>query len=367
MTAITLAHVEATMREVVGIPSQSHHEEFVRDYLAKRLARPAWPATRDAAGNLIITIPGTAGRGQARPLLLNAHMDRVPPGLACHPILENGRMRGDGKTNLGADDAAGITIILLAVEALAARHVPHGPLVLLFTVGEEIGLLGARAFDPTPWGIQDGIVFDNAGEPGFVVTQGGAYIAFNAVLHGTSGHPGKDLHGTASAIEMFRQLDLPSGIHDQGATRLSLGMVTGGTARNAIAATLTVQGELRTLLGADDQARWMARIEAAFVNAAQALGGMAEVTFDTHGAAYAVDEQEPLVQLYKQAWEARGQQFQVMPTFVGSDANALRDRMRIFTVSTGADNEHTLAENIALAPLVEMAEATVSIASAYEG
>lgn len=365
MTAITLRQVTATMRALVGIPSQSGHEEQVRAYLAQRLDHPAGTITTDASGNLIVTIPATAGREQLSPLLYNAHMDRVPPGLACQPTVRDGVMHGDSHTNLGADDAAGITIILLAVEALIKRQLPHGPLVLLFTVGEEVGLLGARGFDPSPWGIREGIVFDNAGDAGAVVTQGAAYLAFDAVLRGTSGHPGKDLAGTASAIEMFRHLDLPSGILDDEATRLSLGMITGGSARNAIPAALTVQGELRTLLDADGQAAWQARIRAAFTAAAQSLGGTAEITFDPHGAAYQVDVQEPLVQLFRQAWEARGQPFRTMPTFVGSDANALRDRLRVFTVSTGATNEHTLAEHIALAPLVDLAEVAVMIANEY--
>jgi tripeptide aminopeptidase len=367
VSSITMQRVQATMRELVGIPSRSHQEDLVRNFLEKRLARSGFVTTHDVSGNLIVQIPGTADKDQAIPLMYNAHMDRVPPGLGCQPIVRRGRMRGDGKTNLGADDAAGITIILLAVEALVERQMPHNPLVLLFTVAEEVGLLGARAFDPTPWKIRDGIVFDNAGEPGVVVTQGAAYIAFDAILRGKSGHPGKDLTGTASAIDMFRNLHLPSGIHDQGATRLSLGMVAGGTARNAIAAELSVQGELRTLLDAEGQEKWIARIRAAFAEAAQSLGGVAEVTFDAHGASYAIDEQEPLLLLYRKAWEARGQTFQVMPTFVGSDANALRQRLRVFTVSTGASNEHTLDENIELAPLVDMAEAAVMVAREYAG
>ena len=61
------------------------------------------------------------------PLLLNAHMDRVPPGLGCEPVIRDERMYSDGATNLGADDSAGIAIILLTVEKLLEGNLPHEP------------------------------------------------------------------------------------------------------------------------------------------------------------------------------------------------------------------------------------------------
>lgn len=367
MPADLLSRVQATLAEIVRQPSTSHHEDAVRDFLRQRMAAAGFTPTEDASGNLIVPILGSPGREDATPLLLNAHMDRVPPGLACVPVVRDGEMFGDGKTNLGADDAAGITIILLVLDLLRERGVEHGPLVLLFTVAEEVGLLGARGFDPVPWEIREGIIFDNAGEPGAVVTRGAAYHAFDATFHGRSGHPGKDLTHTASAIAMFQHLDLPLGIHDDGVTRLSIGQISGGTARNAIPAEVRVHGELRTLLDDAGQARWLDTIRAAFDAAAASQGGSAEVMFDPHGASYEVDEGEPLVQAWRQAWEARGLPFRTMSTFVGSDANALRDRLRVFTVSTGAQDEHTLAEHIALVPLVDMIETTVAVISQYKG
>jgi tripeptide aminopeptidase len=367
MPSDLLSRVQETLTELVGLPSTSHHEDAVRDALRQRMIAAGFAPTDDASGNLIVPVPGSPGSENAAPLLLNAHMDRVPPGLACAPVVRAGEMFGDGQTNLGADDAAGITIILLALDLLRERDVAHGPLVLLFTVAEEVGLLGARAFDPAPWHVHEGIIFDNAGEPGAVVTRGAAYHAFDATLRGRSGHPGKDLAHTASAIAMFQHLNLPLGIHDDGATRLSIGQINGGTARNAIPAEVRVQGELRTLLDDAGQARWLDSIRTAFDQAASTQGGTAEVVFDPHGASYQVDEGEPLVHAWRQAWEARGLPFRTMSTFVGSDANALRDRLRVFTVSTGAQDEHTLAEHIALAPLVDMIEATVALVSRYVG
>ncbi|HEY7985150.1 MAG TPA: M20/M25/M40 family metallo-hydrolase, partial [Ktedonobacterales bacterium] len=278
--------VAETLTALVGISAPSGAEGEVRGWLRDRLERLGLACAVDGAGNLIASV---AGRGDAgRPLLLNAHMDRVPPGCGHTPVVRDGVMRSDGTTNLGADDAAGIAIVLLAVERALADNAPHPPLALLFTTGEEVGLRGAAAFDPAPWGAREGLVFDNAGAPGALVTRGASYIAFDVVLRGRGGHPGKDLAGTLSAIAILRQVDLPLGSRDGDTTRVSLGQISGGTARNAIPAEVRVAGEVRTLLEGAARRRLLRDIAARFTSAAKALGGMAEVQFDPHGAGYTV-------------------------------------------------------------------------------
>jgi len=359
--------ITATLIALTGIPSVSGQEGAVRDDVRARLERLDLAPTVDAAGNLIARVPAhPAERDAEPPLLLNAHMDRVPPGLAHTPIVADGVMRSDGTTNLGADDSAGIAVILHTVEALRARGLPHPPLLLLFTVGEEVGLIGAKAFDPTPWGaVREGLVFDNAGEAGVVVTRAATYIAFDVSLHGSGGHPGKRLEGTASAIEMFRRARYPHGALAGDTTRVSIGRVEAGTARNAVPAELRALGEARTLLEGSDRDALLAGIERVFTEAAEALGGRAEVAFDLHCDGYAVDLDEPLLRAYAAASAARGRPFRTMTTFIGSDASALRPRVRVLTISTGAMDEHTAAEWIALAPLADLTETAVTLLSTY--
>ncbi len=360
------ARLTQTLIELAGISSVSGQEAGVRDYVRDRLERLGLSTEVDAGGNLIARMPGTptARNGEA-PLLLNAHMDRVPPGRGHTPIVADGVMRSDGTTNLGADDSAGIAVILHTVTELHYRGLPHPPLLLLFTTGEEVGLTGAKAFDPAPWGAREGIVFDNAGEAGVVVTRAATYIAVDVTLHGSGGHPGKRLEGTASAIEMFRRAQYPAGSLDGDTTRVSIGRIEGGTARNAVPREVRVQGEVRTLLEGEERARLLAEIERAFVEAAVALGGRAEVAFDPHCDGYDVDPDEPLLRAYAATLEARGLPFRTMTTFIGSDASALRPHARVFTVSTGAMDEHTPEEWIALAPLTDLTLAAVALLSTY--
>lgn len=357
--------VTRTLLELLARPSVSGQEGEARAYVRARLAALGLEPHEDAAGNLFARVPASPmARDSEAPLLLNAHLDRVPPGHALTPVIADGVMRGDGATNLGADDGAGVAIILALVEALRERDLPHPPLLLLFTTGEEVGLTGAKAFDPAPWGAREGIVFDNAGEAGVVVTRAATYIAFDVTIRGAGGHPGKSLAGTASAIEIFRRAQYPWGELDGGATRISVGRVEGGAARNAIPREVRALGEIRTLLDGPAREALMARVAGAFTEAAEALGGATEVSFDPHCDSYEVAEDEPLLLAWREASERRGA-FATMTTFIGSDSSALRRFARVFTVSTGVMDEHTTDEWVALAPLAELVEVAADTVSRY--
>jgi tripeptide aminopeptidase len=360
------ARITATMIALAGIPSVSGQESAVREYVRERLTKLGLAPQVDQAGNLIARVPARPDeRDDEAPILLNAHLDRVPPGKAHTPILQDGILRSDGETNLGADDSAGITILLHTVEELRTRAAPHPPLLLLFTVGEEVGLVGAKAFDPAPWGAREGVLFDNAGEPGEVVMRAATYIAFDVTLRGSGGHPGKRLADTTSAIEIFRRAQYPYGELEGGQSRVSIGRVKGGSARNAVPREVHVQGEARTLLEGEARAELLGQIERAFVEAATALGGSAEITFDAHCDGYEVDPDEPLLRAWEVAVRSRGEPFRTMTTFIGSDASALRPQTRVFTVSTGAMDEHTSEEWITLAPLAGLVETAVALLGAY--
>lgn len=366
-TTTTLERVTTTLRELLGRASVSGQEEQARAYVRERLVALGLEPQIDAAGNLMARVPATPARRDSEPpLLLNAHLDRVPPGLAHSPHVEDGIMRSDGTTNLGADDAAGVAIILATVEALRERGLPHPPLLLLFTVGEEVGLTGAKAFDPEPWGAREGIVFDNAGEAGVVVTRASTYIAFDVTIRGAGGHPGKRLEGAVSAIEIFRRAQYPWGSLNDDATRISIGRVEGGAARNAVPTELRALGEIRTLVGPAERDALMARVAESFATAAREMGGSAEVTFDSHCDSYVVAKDEPLLLAWRATVEARGGVYRTMTTFIGSDASALRGHTRVFTVSTGVMDEHTVDEWVPLAPLAELAETTVALLSRVE-
>jgi tripeptide aminopeptidase len=339
------------------MPSTSGHEEQVRHYLAQQLAQLGLSTEVDKAGNLIATRAGNSGET----LLLNAHMDRVPPGLGHTPIIRDGILYSDGTTNLGADDAAGIVIILEVLRRVVEQKLPHPPLLIVFTVQEEAGMCGAGGFDSSKWHATHGIVFDNAFDAGVVVSQGAAYKAFDVTLTGRTGHPGKDLSHTVNALEIFRQAQYPFGslAHDQ--TRINIGRIHGGSTRNAIPAHIVLEGELRSFESAEHIQQYEQELQQSFEQAAQRLGGQATITFTTHTDGYKIDEQEPLLQTYKTVLEERGAKLRLQPTFIGSDTSGFRPTISAFTLSTGVVNEHSTEEYVLLAPLEQVVQDTLGV------
>lgn len=353
---MSLDSITQSLIELVGIPSTSGHEEHVRAYLERRFADLGIATQVDAAGNLVATLPG-----EGSSLMLNAHMDRVPPGRGHQPVIRGGIMYSDGETNLGADDAAGIAIVLDIVTQLVTGEQSHPPVVAVFTVQEEVGLVGAGAFDPSPWQVSNGIVFDNAFEPGAVVSRGATYMAFDVEIRGHTGHPGKDLSETVNVIDIFRNVQYPHGSLADDTTRILVSRIDAGNARNAIPAIAHVEGELRSFESSEVRQRYQQAISSAFEQAAQQSGGSATVTFDQHCTSYTVDDREPLLTLYRATLARRGESLLMHPTFIGSDSGAFRPRIKTFTLSTGVVNEHSTQEYVALAPLEQIAQDSLQV------
>jgi tripeptide aminopeptidase len=345
-----------TLIDLIRITSTSGHEENIRTHLAQYLASLGLFTTIDESGNLISTLTG-----EGAPLLLNAHMDRVPPGLGHQPILRNGVLFSDGTTNLGADDAAGIAIILEVVRRTIEEDLPHPPLVLVFTVQEEAGLCGASNFDSTIWNVANGIVFDNAFEAGVVVSRGAAYEAFDVLITGRTGHPGKDLAQTIHAIEIFRTANYPHGSFDNDQTRINVGRIIGGNARNAIPDLVTIEGELRSFEPFEVRQKYKQAIQDAFEHSARLLGGQAKVSFKTHSNGYEIDTEEPLLHAYRTTLEQRGVALHIRPTFIGSDTSGFRPAVRAFTISTGVVHEHSTEEYVAIDPLEQLVIDTLQV------
>ena len=109
----------------------------------------------DAKGNLVVRVPATPGRESAPTIVLQGHQDMVcerepdspydPAEGRIHLLRDGEWLTADG-TTLGADDG----VSLAAMMALAEDpSLPHGPLELLMTTAEEVGLEGANALDPS--------------------------------------------------------------------------------------------------------------------------------------------------------------------------------------------------------------------------
>ena len=140
------------------------------------------------AGNLLCRVPGRTNGGT--PLFLCAHLDTVPPQGPLEPVVEDGVVRNAGGTILGADNKSAVVAMIEAARRLVEDSRPHAGVELVFTPMEEVGLLGAGAFDHTRLEAELGFVYDQAAPIGDVIL-GAPYAQTMAVrFHGRPAHSG---------------------------------------------------------------------------------------------------------------------------------------------------------------------------------
>lgn len=122
-----------------------------------------------------------------------------------HPYL--GTKKGDdiitasGTTLLGADDKAGVAVIMDMVNYLVQHpEIKHGALRILFTPDEEIGR-GVDKLDMTRLGADFGYTLD-AGELGSFEDETFSADAMSITFHGISAHPGYGKDKLVNALKL---------------------------------------------------------------------------------------------------------------------------------------------------------------------
>ena len=141
------------------VPRPSYDTDKMTEYLKVWAAARGIDCVADEAGNVIMNLPATEGYEDAPVVIFQGHIDMVPDtdegvvhDWANDPldlIWTSNTLKADG-TSLGADNGSGVAFMLTYMDY--ADELTHGPLRFIFTVDEEVGLLGAAALDVSPPG-----------------------------------------------------------------------------------------------------------------------------------------------------------------------------------------------------------------------
>jgi len=140
--------------EISKIPRCSGNEKVISDYLVAFAKSKNLEVVQDNAQNVLIKKPAFPGYEKAPTVILQGHMDMVcdknkstKHDFEKDPIelIVEGDMLYAKDTTLGADDGIAIAYALVLLDS---NDIPHPPLRVLMTTGEEIGLNGASVLDP---------------------------------------------------------------------------------------------------------------------------------------------------------------------------------------------------------------------------
>jgi len=316
-------------------------------------------------GNLIARF---SGNRDVAPMLLSAHMDTVEPGRGIQPVCKDGIFFSDGATILGADDKSAIAVLLEILRVLVTRDLPHGPIDLVLTICEEIGLLGAKHLDFGHLRARFGYVLDSRDTEAVVIRAPSAN-RFDIVVHGRAAHAGaapeSGINAIALAAQAIAALDVG---RIDAETTCNIGLIDGGIATNIVPDRVSVTGEARSHSDEKLQ-RLTRRITEAFENTVDAHRSepgdglpRAEIHVSEQFARTDVADDHPVVLLARRAASNLGRNMATRSTGGGADANIFFQNGIITGVlGTGTRDIHTVRESIALADMVRAAELVMEI------
>src|SRR5215212_5370301 len=373
---INQERIKNLLLEFVQIDSHSRKEREIAERIKKYCEEMGAEVEIDDAGskaggnsgNVIARFKGTIPGSE--PIMMSAHMDTVVPGENVKPVVEGDIIRTDGTTVLGGDDKSGCAVIIETIRSLQEQSIPHAPIDAVFSICEEVGLLGAKHLDMSKVRAKYGIVFDSD-DPGFLFTKGPSANHFEFRIHGLESHAGvapeQGISAVRIAAEAITAMKLGR-IDDE--TTANIGVIRGGEATNIITNLGTLHGEARSL---DDD-----KLEAQTAHISKCLEDAAagyEVTVDgvttkarveSHVTreyhAMDVSDASRVVKLVKEAAARMGLKVETLASGGGCDANIFNRRgIECANLGTGMRAIHTVKEWLDVKDMYASAEMTLEI------
>jgi tripeptide aminopeptidase len=353
--------------ELAALPTPPGEERTAADVVLRYLRDLGLRPDEDACGP---SIGSTMGNVYARleptadgtPLFFCAHLDTVPPSGPLEPVVEDGIVRNAGGTILGADNKSAVAAMLDGVRRVLAENRPHAGIELLFTPKEEVGLIGAFAFDQSRLHADVGYVYDQAAPIGEVILGAPWSQAMEVRFHGRAAHSGMYPEEGRSAIQAAARAiaDLRLGRVDE-ITTANVGVISGGTAGNIVPEWCTFLAEARCQ--DEDKLRDVVQeMVDVFSFAATSTDCEVQTELRKSYSGYRFKPGDDVVRLAARALAACGHEVSYALSGGAADANVFNaNGKRCLNLANGMADIHTPNEHIAVADLDAMVEVTLAL------
>lgn len=356
-----------TFFEYVQIDSETRNEKTMGERLVADLKALGFEVKTDRAGegfgsngfNVHGYLPGTIA---GEPTILCAHMDTVKPGNGIKPSVTDGVIHSDGTTILAGDDKSGIAAIMEAAKVVLEENIPHRDIEILFTIGEEGGLNGAKNMDYSMLVGKEGIVFDAGGEVGSVMTCGPGQVQINATIHGRTAHAGIAPEEGISAIQVAaKAIAKMNLLRIDEETTCNIGTIKSEYATNIVPDKCEFAAEVRSR-NLDKLNAQAAHIKDCLQSTCDEMGAVLDVELETNYISFAVDNDDPLVERVRMATERLGYNFSTVKGGGGSDANVMAlHGVKAIVLGTGMTKVHTTEETLKVEDLNKCAELVLDL------
>lgn len=344
--------------QLAAINATSGAEKAVADFIRTFLADLDVSIKEDDAhvpgggdsGNLICQV---GGGGE---VVLLAHMDTARPTEQLQPQVHADRITSDGTTILGADNRAGVAILLHTLEQASRKREALKDFTVAFTICEETNLSGSKHLTLDER-IRMGYAFDSSLRPGHFIHATYGAVRFTAKVQGKAAHAGLEPEKGVNAIQAASRAisDMPLG-RPEGDLTVNIGTISGGSAVNVVPAETVVNGEVRgrEKKRVDDTVR---QISERFAASAEQLGAAVDFSSTWDFEPYYVEPEHEIYQRLMTAMEAVCLEPVPHISPGGSDANLLNAKgTPALNVGIGAQKPHSDDEFILIEDLVKSAE-----------
>lgn len=349
-----------TFLDLVAVDSPTGHEGEIGEVLEARFRELGCTTAKDEIGNIVAVYPGT----REGTILIATHMDTAGTDRGIVPIIgEDGIIRTDGSTILGADDKSGLAGCIELLTLLRADpDISHPTIEFVMTVGEESGLVGSRHMDVSTLNATHGFVLDTAGAMGCITYWSPTSVYLTVTFHGRKAHAGVEPEKGVSAVQTAARAiaAMTLGRIDEE-TVANIGTITGGQARNIIPDVVVLEGMARS----HDQVkldRQLDSMRTACEEAADAQGATVDFVAEEIYRTYKIDED---ARPYREAAAAiRSLGLEVTPrkSGGGTDGNYFNAKgIPCVALPTGMVDEHAATEHIAIDDLVLAARILLAI------
>lgn len=326
----------------------------------------AGAAVGGECGNLLARLPGRS----ERVVLLCAHLDTVPHDGPIEPVLTGGGWESAGDTILGADNKAAVAVFLELARRAAIEGSPVG-VELLFTVGEETALAGAKAFDGGALRAELGYVYDHASPIGEVVVASPTYVRFEAEFVGKPAHAGiRPQDGRSAIVAAARAVAAMELGRIDDETTANVAQIRGGVpGTNVVPERCTIVGEARSLSESGVEATVSELIDGCYDAANDpSCACDVDVTVERLFEGYRHKTTAPQVVAAEAALRACGYTPSRILTGGGSDANVFEARgLPCTNLANGTERNHEPAERVSQAALEGMLDVTFALLDELAG
>ena len=354
--------------ELVQIDSETKYESEIANVLKQKFTELGLEVIEDetksltghGAGNLICTLQGT--KEGVDTIYFTSHMDTVIPAKGVKPSIKDGYVVTDGTTILGADDKTGIAVMLETIRVLKEQNILHGTIQFIITVGEESGLVGAKALDRNLINAKYGFALDSDGKVGNIIVAAPTQAKIKATIIGKTAHAGVAPEKGVSAITIAAKAisKMPLGRIDEETTA-NIGRFEGGQQTNIVCDHVDILAEARSLIPEKMNAQ-VNKMKDAFESVATAMGGKAEVEVDVMYPGFKFADGDHVVEIAKKAAAKIGRSCELLHSGGGSDANVFAGHnIPTVNLAVGYEEIHTTNERMPVEELYKLGEMVVAI------